>query len=325
MNTSTLWLLRLSTLLVLVPALGGPAYGHFKFLSAESETYQVELISWERYGAAYSDVRFDLLVREKGTKAERTVTVENLTTGLEEAEVIGRTLVLFGERRSKAGAITLVDLETAEVSDFILHYGASLSPNRRYLVFKAFYPPYGMLQGRSDTVRVYDLSKGPSENRLSGAGDSASGQSVGLPVYPLENVDPPTYLVWQPEESQRHYVDPQAGFLWANDERFLIFIDKTRSQQHLVRVDLREGLSHPRITTRAVEPTPALAIDSQDLEGSSSGERKYLAVTGMKFESDGRIRLELDREFFERGIYRVIHLSVEPPEAASLQEGAVEP
>ncbi len=307
---------RFCILFIITLMICHPALGHFKFLSAESETYEVELIQWERYGPAFNDVRFVLLVREKATKAERTVTVANITTGLTAAEILGDTLVLFGERRSRANTITLVDLDTTKSRDLILHYGSSLSPNHNYLVFRAFYPPYGMLENRSDVVMVYDLSKGPSENRLPGVGDSTAGRRVGLPVYPPENVDPPTYLVWVPEERQRHYVNRQAGFLWAKDAESLFFIDRTRGQQLLVRVDLEGGLKRPRITTRPIDAASALAVDHQDHETCFEGERKYLAVTGMDFDSDGRILLKLKRELWERKIYRLSRLSVAPPEPA---------
>jgi hypothetical protein len=146
---------------------------------------------------------------------------------------------------------------------------------------------------------------------LSGPLDLVTGQDVGLPVYPPENVDPPTYLVWVPEESQRHYVNAQTGFLWASDEKSVFFIDKTRGQQLLVRVDLEEGLRQPRITTRPIDVTLALANDPQDSERSP-----FLAVTGMELEPDGRIRLELDRSLFEQKKYRVSHLTISPPEFA---------
>ena len=60
-------------------------------------------------------------VRNKETGAERPITVENLTTAFKKAELVDCTMVLFGEMESKAGAITLVDLEAAEVIGFILH------------------------------------------------------------------------------------------------------------------------------------------------------------------------------------------------------------
>ena len=306
--------LRPPWLLILIMGmfiLCGSALGHFKFLSAENEDYVVELIRWERYGPAYSDLRFVLLVRGGEKNAERTVTVENLTTGLESAEIVDRTLVLFGEMQSKADAITLVDLEAGKTIDFILHYGASLSPSRKYLIFKGFYPPYGMLQNRSDSVLLYELSKGPAENRLSGASEADSGQRVGLPVYPSQNANTPAYLVSIPEESERHYVDAQAGFLWTKDEESVFFIDKTGDDQLLVRVDVAEGPRQARISTRSIDAAPALSED-----GRPEGDREHLAVTGMELEPDGRIRLELDRKLFERRIYRVTHMSVEPPEVA---------
>ncbi len=316
--------LRLGAFFVAMLALSSVAQGHFKFLSVENESYGVELIRWERYGPEYDDVRFDLLVRTKGKTSERVVTVENLTTGLAAAEIAGSTLVLFGEMKSKARTATLVDLDAAKVTDFILHYGASLSPSRRYLVFKAFYPPYGMVQSRSDAVRIYDLSKESGKNRLMGGGSSTAGQGVGMPIYPLENVDPPTYLVWVPEESRRHHVDNRVGFLWARDERSLFFIDRTGNQQLLVRVDLEEDSMHPRITTQPIDPAPALTIAPRDLEGSPEGEHEYLALTGMRFEAGARIRLELDRELFERNVYRVTHMSIAQPEPAPVTHEAGE-
>ncbi len=298
-------------------ALSFPVCAHYHFLSTETDAYRVELINWERHGEGYSEVRFVLLITDRTTGKEQRVEIDNRLTGIERLDIAQGMLLAYGDVGGHFEGLTLVRLANAEVTDFILSYGSDLSPARRYLVFRKFYPPRGMTATRSDVVLVYDLAQERSENWLPGAPGVPAGKNVGLPVYPHENVDPVTYRVWVAEECQRHYVDPQAGFLWTRDEKSLFFIDKTRGQQLLVRVDLEEGLKRPRITTRTIDPTLALAIDSQALEISPEGERKNLAVTGMDFEPDGRIRLELDRELFERKIYRVTHMSVAPPETAS--------
>lgn len=316
---------RLAVLFVGTLILCGSAPGHYRFLSAANDFYEVELIRWERLGPSYDKVRFGLLVRQTESKEERVVTVENLTTELDRAEIAGETLLLFGEMGGKAGAITLVDLETAEATDFILHYAASLSPSRRYLVFKAFYAPYGMLQTRSDSVMIYDLSRQPAANRLPRTRPSTMGTSVGLPVYPPENVDPASYQVWIPNESLQHYVEVQAGFLWARDEKSLYFIDRTRNQQLLVRIDLTEGLEEPQIITQPIDPASILAIAPERNKQFHRGkEANYFAITGMQFAPDGRIRLELNREMFDRKVYRVTHISIVPPEARPPTQGLAE-
>lgn len=287
------------------------AAAHYQFLSAETDTHTVELILWERYGERYSKVRFGLLVTEKSTGEERQVEIDNLLTGIERLEIAHGMALAFGDVQGHFDGVTLVRLATAEVEDFILSYGSELSPSKRYLVFRGFYPPRGMAAARSDVVMVYDLTRSKAENRL----PDASGDNVGLPVYPPENVDPPTYRVWVPEESRKHHVDPRAGFLWTNDEQSLFFLDKTGSRKLLVRVDLEEGPRRPRISTSPIDPAPVLALDRQSPAYSETleREREYLSVTGLKLEPDGRITLELDGEMVRRKVYRWTQMTLPSP------------
>ena len=295
-----------------------PASAHYQFLSTETNAHKVELIRWERYGERYSQVRFSLLVTDKSTGGERRVEIDNLLTGIERLEIAQGMLLAFGDVQGHFEGVTLIRLATAEVTDFILSYGSELSPSKRYLVFRKFYPPRGMKATRSDVVLIYDLTQEPSENWLPGAPGLPAGEDVGLPLYPPENVDPPTYLVWIPEEKQTHYVDPRVGFLWANDEKTLFFIDKTGGQKLLVRVDLEEGLRQPRIATKPIDVSPVLATDPQspDYPEVLKWEQEHLAVTGMELEPDGRMRLDLDTELFERKTYRWTHMTISAPEAA---------
>ncbi len=208
-------------------ALSFPVCAHYHFLSTETDAYRVELINWERHGEGYSEVRFVLLITDRTTGKEQRVEIDNRLTGIERLDIAQGMLLAYGDVGGHFEGLTLVRLANAEVTDFILSYGSDLSPARRYLVFRKFYPPRGMTATRSDVVLVYDLAQERSENWLPGAPGVPAGKNVGLPVYPHENVDPVTYRVWVAEECQRHYVDPQAGFLWTRDEKSLFFIDKT--------------------------------------------------------------------------------------------------
>ena len=302
-----------ATLYILVLALTLPASAHYQFLSTETDFYRVDLISWERYGQRYSDVRFGLLITEKATGDERQVEIDNRLTGIERLEVAHGILLAFGDVDGHFEGVTLIRLATAEIIDFILSYGSNFSPSKRHLVFRKFYPPRGMSAARSDVVVVYDLAQEPSKNLLPQTSGRRAIGDVGIPVYPPENVDPPSYRVWIPDKHKQHFVEPWAGFLWAPDEKSLYFIDRTGNRQLLVGVDLTEGLTRPRTTARPI--TAALASRPQGGEPVDNEEGSYLAITGMQFAPDGRIRLELKREMFDRGIYRVTHISVDPPEA----------
>jgi hypothetical protein len=313
-RSSNVAALRIALCIVAL-ALTLPADAHYQFLSKETDAFRVELIRWERYGERYSEVRFGLLITEVATGEERQVEIDNLLTGIERLEIAQGILLAFGDVGGHFEGVTLVRLATAEITDFILSYGSDLSPSKRYLVFRKFYPPRGMPATQSDAVLVYDLSRQPSANRLPQAHVSVMGESVGLPVYPRENVDPPSYRVWIPDRSQQHFVEPWAGFLWAPDEKSLYFVDRTRNQQLLIRVDLAEGLGSPQILVRLIDPESALATDPREGKPVDEEERRYLAITGMQFDHEGRIRLDLDRQMFGRKIYRVDHIILAPPEA----------
>lgn len=307
-------------------ALALAAEGHYQFLSVENDEYAVELVRWERHGEQHAKVRFGLLVTDRSTGEQDRVEIDNLLTEITRLEIADRMLLAAGDVQGMAQGVTVVRLATPEVTDFILSYGFELSPSERYLVFRKFYPPRGMAAGQSDVVMIYDLSQERAANWLEGSPGSPAGQAVGIPVYPLENVSPPSYRVWVPEPSQRHYVDPKAGFLWGADEKSLFFIDRTEGQTHLVRVDLAEGLLHPRIGAVPIDVKPVIAAEAQSAEYPEALERAQegLAVTGLRMEPNGRITLELDSDLYRRKIYQVTELTVAPPEAAAPNEATVE-
>src|SRR5215470_15726094 len=106
----------------------------------ESDKYIVWLTRFERVGSEYGEFKFTFTVRERQTRHESTIEMQNLTTQLEGAEVIGDLLVVFGEIRNLADVITILDLQTATVRDTILCYTAKLSATKRYLIYEGFYP-----------------------------------------------------------------------------------------------------------------------------------------------------------------------------------------
>lgn len=216
------------------------AYTAFGQPVAENEAHRVEFIESVQVSETRGDIRHDFAVTPKNGEEPFRIST-NHTWKFYSLEFAGRLLLVHGALDSAALTTTILDLDRRETVDSFLHWGVTASPDGRYLAFILHYPRMGMLESRSAVLSVYDLNASPNGNRLQPTAEEGSdrAQKVGIPVYPLENVEPPTYAIWVPDRADVHFLR-DIGWL---SSRHLVFLDGTEGSDRIVTVDLTQGLA----------------------------------------------------------------------------------
>lgn len=290
-------------------AAGVPDYRPF---AVEDSRYLAELVRWERYGPGYGAVRFRFRLVDKQSDEEKLFDVDNATTSLEHGEIAGGKLALFGDVQGLATGITLIDLHHGRVEDFFLSYGGDLSPDGRTLAYVNFYPRRSPPEAQSDLVLGVDLEASPPDGT----------ERKRHPVYPLESViGEGRALAWVEDPSQRHFLLKQAGMLWLDDPRRLIFLDAVEESIWLVEVDLSRGLSEPRARRRIVNVAEILKPppDSEGYRRLLEQESASLSAIGLR-QQDGKVVVELSRQRVQEGVFRVTQFAIDLPSAEAVGE-----
>lgn len=285
-----------------IPGWGGTATASKSDLPhADNGHYQVELTGtgepWfdPRSGARR---RFTFRVTDHSGGDPFPITLDNLTTQIDKINLYGDRLVVFGEESSlHSPVVTLIALsERAELDTFI-GLGVQASETGRYLSFRKYYPPQGADPPRvSDLVLVYDLTKGPAENRLRGLEAYRNDHvgrltEVGRPLYPEINLAKGTYRVWVPEERERHLLLPE-GFFWMEDDRYLAFAEKVGDRNYFILADISGGLNNPVVYKKALAGlSPSLGDAIEGLPSSESGI--LFRVLGVKAAGPGEFRMRV--------------------------------
>lgn len=228
----------------------GGLWGQQSATVAESDAYRVEFLETVQVSENRGDIRHDFAVTPK-TGAEPFRISTNRTWKFYSLEFAGRLLLVHGALDSAALTTTIVDLDRRETMDSFLHWGVEASPDGRYLALILHYPRMGALESRSAVLSIYDLTLSPEENRLKPMSEDAfdRSQQAGIPVYPLENVKPPTYAIWIPSPSDVHFIR-DIGWL---SSQHLIFLDGVEASDRIVTVDVTKG---PALARAAVGDIP---------------------------------------------------------------------
>lgn len=137
-------------------------------------------------------------------------------------------------------SVEIVDLKHAVVTDRFLAYFPSLSPDRRWIALRRFFPSHGIADA-SDQYFVYDTLKDAAGNRDSGAKpspvrDGVFNGWVGKEVYPVEVQPWPNHVVPKGEQHSS-----ASSFHWSADSNALLFADSARDGDSLVLVLLSNG------------------------------------------------------------------------------------
>ena len=152
---------------------------------------------------------------------------------------------------------------------------------------------------------IYDLEASPAQNRI--ADDDAmtdvAVRRVGIPIYPPENVFPPTYRVWiedAPEGFHRIRLPRQVG--WLDGDNTILFLESHRDRTWVVMCDLSRGLREPIIRRGAVDLTnhSNLVLNPWAVTGLRRERPNQVIVTGKPHPSREEIEFRVRLDEVER-------------------------
>ena len=278
--------------------------GEARTISAENDRFVVELVGpgEPRYDPGSGGrVKFTFMVTDQGEARQYPITLDNITSEIQEIRFAGDQLIVFGsEATHHSSIITIMNPENGTVIDSMMGFEVSLSGSGRYLSYRKFYPSLGSAPAlRSDLVLVYDLADSPAGNRLR---DMAVYRSdpigrlieVGRPVYPEENIGKTNYRVWVRSKNRRHSIVPN-GIFWLKEDRGVVFIDRVSGENNLILVDLSAGIDRPVVYKKWID-LPALMRAEDVGDEARLREAKQLRLEDVKELEDGLIWFRISSE-----------------------------
>lgn len=311
---------KLLTLLILVLLgffqwpVGGAAQDIPGVPSIENDKYVVRLIRFERFGSEYGEYTFTFTVENRLTKHESLIQMHNLTTHLQSAEIVNGLFIIFGKIQNTADVVTILDLEQAKEKESILCYGPRLSETKKYIIYQKFYPRFADAPAKSSLVLVYDLQSSTQNNLVNQKTKflkNGNPEDIGHPVFPEENVQKQTTMVWVEPLEQRHFVNFSAGYLWLESDSKVLFVDKYNDGNWLVLVDLSDGFNRVKIRKKKIEIAPVLALDPKisDYTTLLKNEERRFAVNELRRSKDNRITVSLRSDMG----YKYTTIEMTPP------------
>ena len=150
-------------------------------------------------------------------------------------------LLIFGWAAGSYNVI-IVDRLHGTVEDSFYAFDPTTSPDRHWIVIRAFYPPQSQVTF-SEEYQLYDLSKAPDGNRMTPPASQAATGSGRL-IYPSLPSGVPVERTNLPEEQTHSFCSE--SFYWSMDSRFVVFGDCRNGLFSLVLVDTRLGETQVR-------------------------------------------------------------------------------
>lgn len=132
-----------------------------------------------------------------------------------------------------AVAVYVVDKAGPSVVDLFWAYFPAMSPDQRWIVYRKFYPLHGV--DGSDEYLVYDLTKGPAQNRPED--ETKDTIDVGRVIYPPGQLNFPGSNINLPKD-QQHFGGRR--LYWSSDSQALLFEDAVESGPGIALVTLDE-------------------------------------------------------------------------------------
>ena len=224
---------------------------------------------------------FQLLITRLG-RPEMTVALPTEIAQINSIDpAVDNKAVVIGMINGSAYQIEIVDTVNARIVDEFLAYSPTLSPNGQFIAFVKMYPAH-FVDGVSDYVMLYDLTRSASGNRPPGV-TTDQEIDVGMPVYPpnIQTTDGNTGL---PEAEINRVMSDM--FFWAPDSSKFAFpaehmvpqdtngrVDKNESPQ-MVEVDLiLANPSREKTTVTALSAMVCAASSCEHhLDGVEFGE-----------------------------------------------------
>jgi len=251
-------------------------------LSAESKELAVSLKTVTPCDDCAGKASFTFLVTNKLFGTASTFTIQNETAQIDAISLATPTrAVVFGSVSPTMRSINIVNTETGSVIDYFHCNFPSLSKDGRFLAYVKSAPRFSAAEQWSHVYLVYDLAASSAQNRVLRSDSSDEGledrTSVGIPVYPGENLKRRVYKSSARDESQAHVLASD-GLFWIQDNR-LAFVDRWNKVNRLILVDLRYGADQAKSKTLPLDTTEI--VDIKNCKESINAPENLVQVTSI--------------------------------------------
>lgn len=225
-------------------------------ISAESEDLVISLARVEVGDDGRRAFIFELKDKRQGTK--KSFRVSNDTAQVDEIVVINSSrAIVLGSASGTVRVVNVIDLRAGSVIDFFYCHFPSVYG--RFIAYVRFVPRYFAQPGLwSYVYLVYDATASPAQNRLYHGRRFEDSEKVGIPIYPLENFERKVYEPVIASEEDTHQLASD-GLFWLQ-EGVVAFVDRWKKMNHLVVVDVRFGITQPKIKVIPIDTAAVLDL-----------------------------------------------------------------
>lgn len=234
---------------------------------------------------------FTFLIENRSQGTAKTFTIDNETAQVDEISIVNPSMaIVFGSVSGTLKSVNIINTEAGAVVDYFNCLFPKLSNDKRFLAYVKAAPRFSSPEDWSYVYLVYDLAAQPAQNRLSG--DVEDRMSVGIPVYPANNIKGKVYTTSVKGESRAHILASD-GFFWIN-KSLLAFVDRFKKVNRLVLVDLTQGIDQVKVRIKPLD-TMAL-VDVKSCKESVGAPENLIQVTDISSpsEKNGFVRLTFE-------------------------------
>ncbi|MBI3664157.1 MAG: hypothetical protein HY234_14055 [Acidobacteria bacterium] len=158
--------------------------------------------------------------------------------------------VILGRVQASVQIVTVVDNETARVTDSFLCFRPVVSPSGQFVAYVKVFPIH-FVEGVSNEYLIYDFESTAVENRGPGI-PITNDIDVGFPIFPLGSSNLPGDNV-SVVEKDRHMLASER-FFWSADSKNLAFVDWSNGRASIVVAEISRGSRIPRIASKPLDP-----------------------------------------------------------------------
>lgn len=206
------------------------------------------------------------------------ITLPGVVNEIDEVCPISADRVIIFSSSGYSSWVNVVDIAKESLADSIHGFSAIMSPNQRWIVYGKFHPRVTELPASSKYL-LYDLTKGPAQNRPAGV-SLDDYEDVGAAVFPLGQRNLTFDNIGVPEDQQHWMGSP--SFYWGPNSRAIVFGDLLQKKFSIVVVTLDSNgnttaVVHPvsfsDVCGRAANEDYLNHFESAEVEAEQGGDR----------------------------------------------------
>ncbi len=316
-------ILLFSAVILLITVLYDRGYG-FTPIGIENEEFKVKLVKAEKIRCMCQfDTEYTFRSYDKLTGQDSVIKMRNMTTVVSNMQITKKRLIVFGAVGNIASGVTVIDLEDKKETDFIICYRPQLSETKKYLAYEKFYPRFAPEEIRSSVIMVYDTEKSPLSNRsedeirkkdlsVGGPGYLLYSENVGNPVCPKGSGNKKKYFV-RTDSSVKSGHAIISDYLWIEQDKKIIFIDRYGNEIRIVSVNLHKGLSNTDIQKKVTDITKILDISPKipNYDELIETEKQRLRIKSLEQGKHGKLNINI--RLYQNGKYKTTELETDFP------------